>query len=107
MSSSQQPDKSAVLTVVSAALEDVLQQRGRAGATVDLDTRLVGGSAVLDSLGLVTLIVDLEQRLEETFGHSLTLANERAMSQANSPFLSVRSLTDYVHGLIVEAGAHA
>lgn len=107
MTAPQPPDPNAIAAIVMAAITDVLQQRGQADATVDLDTRLVGGSAVLDSLGLVTLIVDLEQRVEDELGHALTLANERAMSRANSPFLSVRTLTEYIHGLIVEATTHA
>jgi acyl carrier protein len=73
-----------------------------AAPTCDESTRLIGKSAVLDSMGLVTLIVDVEQQLEARYGVSIILADERAMSQARSPFASVGSLADYVCSLIEE-----
>ncbi|MBL8136740.1 MAG: hypothetical protein JNL48_08975 [Acidobacteria bacterium] len=102
MTQPQPPDREVVAALVMAATTDVMLQRGHADANVAPDTRLVGASAVLDSLGLVTLVVDLEQRVQDELGYGLTLANERAMSRTNSPFLSVGTLTDYIHGLIVE-----
>ncbi len=64
------------------------------------DTYLIGQDALLDSMGLVTLVVDLEQRLEEEYDLTLVLADERAMSQKNSPFRSVGSLADYICRMI-------
>ena len=60
----------------------------------------------LDSLGLVTLITDVEQRLEEEYDIALTLADDRAVSQRNSPFRSVQSLADYIALLIEEQQAN-
>ena len=64
------------------------------------ETRLVGEQAVLSSLGLVSLIVELEQTIEEQCGVALVLADERALSQKHSPFRSVGSLADYVSELV-------
>lgn len=105
MSVERVPQKSEIAGAVVAGVQEVLAQRGADIPDITPDTRLVGRSAVLDSLGLVTLIVDLEQRLETDFGVSLSLANERAMSQTKSPFRSVESLTDYVCELLAESGA--
>jgi acyl carrier protein len=66
------------------------------------DTRLIGRKGVLDSMGLVTLIVDVEQRLEEEHDIVVVIADERAMSQKHSPFRSVGSLTDYICQLVEE-----
>jgi acyl carrier protein len=66
------------------------------------DTRLIGREGMLDSMGLVTLIVDVEQRLEEQHDIVIVLADERAMSQKHSPFRSVGSLADYVCQLVEE-----
>lgn len=60
-------------------------------------TRLLGTSSVLDSMGLVTLVVDVEQQLEEQFDVVLILADERAMSQTRSPFVSVGAFVDYIY----------
>ena len=66
------------------------------------DTVLFGKSSELDSLGLVNLIISAEQKLEEEFGVNLTLADERAMSQKNSPFRTVISLAEYISLLLKE-----
>jgi acyl carrier protein len=66
------------------------------------NTRLFGGDAPLDSLELVTLIVNIEEAVEIELDHTITLANESAMSRRVSPFTSVGLLTDYVVELILE-----
>lgn len=63
-------------------------------------TRLFGGSGQLDSLGLVSLIVNIEEAIDDEFGISLILADEKAMSRRNSPFLRISNLIDYIHELI-------
>ena len=63
---------------------------------------IYGDNSPLDSLALVSLIVAVEQNIEDEFGISITLADERAMSQENSPFRSVRSLADYVETILKE-----
>ena len=57
---------------------------------------LYGLTGVLDSLGLVTLIVAIEQGLEDELGLVISLADERAMSQKNSPFRTIGTLADYI-----------
>ena len=66
------------------------------------DTVLFGESGKLDSLGLVNLIVATEQRLEELFGVTLILADERALSQKRSPFRTIGALAQYASQLLQE-----
>lgn len=83
--------------IVLASLQEVFVQGGLTPPeTVTDDTVLVGNDAVLDSLGVVQLIVEVEQRVEQTHNVSITLANDKAMSQRNSPFRTVGVLTDHV-----------
>ncbi|OQY50377.1 MAG: acyl carrier protein [Candidatus Parabeggiatoa sp. nov. 2] len=65
-------------------------------------TVLFGKFGQLDSLGLVNLIVAIEEKLQEECNVSITLADERAMSQRNSPFRTVASLIDYIAMLLNE-----
>jgi acyl carrier protein len=65
-------------------------------------TKLYGGSGVLDSLALVSLITDLEERVSDEFGEDIVLADEKAMSQRTSPFRNVESLGIYIHKLLKE-----
>jgi acyl carrier protein len=71
-------------------------------AILDESTRLIGKKAVLDSLGLVNLIISVEQEINDTNGVPITIADERAMSMEKSPFKSVGTLVDYICFLIDE-----
>jgi acyl carrier protein len=84
-------------TLVLASLRSVLSQKeGSPPELTGESTYLIGSGSLLDSLGLVNLIVDLEQRLADEYGISITLADERAMSQKHSPFRTVGSLAEYI-----------
>jgi hypothetical protein len=67
-------------------------------------TKLFGGSGVLQSMSLVSLIVDLEQKTSERFGKELVLADEKAMSRRTSPFRNVESLALYIQELLEDSG---
>lgn len=60
------------------------------------ETHLIGGRSPLDSIGLVTLIADLEGDVLREYGVSVTLADEKAMSLTVSPFRRVGTLVEYV-----------
>ena len=62
----------------------------------------LGRGGALDSLGLVNLIVAVEQVIETATGQSITLADERALSQKNSPFANIGSLAVYIQTLLNE-----
>jgi len=67
------------------------------------ETRLLGSESALDSMHLVSLIVAIEREVEDAFGVTVTLADERALSMKASPFRSIQSLADYVGILITDA----
>jgi D-alanine--poly(phosphoribitol) ligase subunit 2 len=69
-------------------------------------TPLYGRDGTLDSLALVTLIMDFEQAIHDKSAVSLTLASEKAMAQTSSPFRTVGSLADYAVQLIEEQCDH-
>jgi acyl carrier protein len=97
--------RSEIAGLVLSSLKDVLAVGGnnRPDPTqLGDDTRLIGREGVFDSMGLVTLIVDVEQRLEEEYDIVVVLADERAMSQKHSPFRSVGSLAAYICQLVEE-----
>ena len=62
------------------------------------DTPLFGGESNIDSLGLVSLLVDIEQKIEDEMNENITIADAAAMSQKNSPFRTVKSLTEFIAG---------
>jgi acyl carrier protein len=92
--------------IVVLSLQEVFAQTGETPpASITDDTVLVGNDAVLDSLGVVSLIVEVEQRLEAEHSVSVTLANDKAMSQKNSPFRTVGVLADHVVSMAQEAAS--
>ena len=66
----------------------------------DYDAALYGDNSKLDSMGLVSFIVGLEQNLEEKFNKSISLADERAMSQNTNPFKSINILAEYIFNIL-------
>jgi hypothetical protein len=68
-------------------------------------TSLFGVDATLDSLSLVSVIVDVEGEVGSVLGRSISLTDDRAMSQPVSPFDSVQTLLDYIMVLVVEVQA--
>jgi acyl carrier protein len=63
-------------------------------------TVLLGADGVFDSLGLVTLLIDVEEAIAETTGVEITLSDDRAVSARSSPFRTVGTLADYVQNLL-------
>jgi len=59
------------------------------------DAPLFAPGSPLDSLGLVSLLIDIEEALEDA-GCPVALSDARAMSQSQSPFRSVSSLIRHI-----------
>ncbi|MFO0596388.1 MAG: hypothetical protein U0228_13815 [Myxococcaceae bacterium] len=95
--------RDAVVTIIKKAVTEVMDQAGLPPPTsLSDDTVIVGKDAVLDSLGVVSLIVEVEQALEQQHDVAVTLASDKAMSQKNSPFRTVGVLADHVLETIKE-----
>jgi len=65
-----------------------------------IDTALFGKGGNLESIELVALIADVEEKIFDEFDVDIILADEKAMSQANSPFLTVKTLVEYIKILL-------
>ncbi len=59
-------------------------------------TVLFGKDGKLDSLGLVNLLVIIEQNIDDEFKIMITIADEKAMSQKRSPFRTIDTLVNYI-----------
>ena len=65
-----------------------------------LDSVLLGPSGNLDSLALVSLIIGVEEKIEEEFEITVTITDDLVMSGELSPFRTVGSLVEHIAGLI-------
>jgi len=98
-------DRAAILAVVLQAMERTNQMRTEAmRLAVSQEAPLFGPPSPLDSLGLVSLLIDVEEALDEA-GHPVILSDDRALSQSRSPFRTVSSLVEYIDGLLRESSA--
>lgn len=66
------------------------------------ETILFGLNSKIDSLSLVSVIVDLESYFFDELQVEISLTDDRAMTREISPFLSVSNLADYIEVLLAE-----
>lgn len=66
------------------------------------DALLYDPSSGLDSVNLVRLIIETEQKIEEAFGINISLTSEKAFSLQNTPFRTVETLATLILDLMQE-----
>jgi acyl carrier protein len=69
---------------------------------VNKDTVLFGQDSKIDSLSLVSVIVDLETVLSVDYNLDISLTDDRAMTREKSPFDSVKNMIEYIDELVKE-----
>ena len=60
------------------------------------ETVLLGKDGNINSITLVNLIVAIEESIEDELNVEITLADEKALSQKESPFRTIGTLIDYI-----------
>ena len=90
----------AIEQVILDALRNANLARDRsAQLVVAPGAPIFGPDSPLDSLGLVALLLDIEDALRDG-GCPVVLSDERAVSQKRSPFRTVATLVDYIGSLL-------
>ena len=91
------PTRAELVELIARTVRDVTAATPNpAPPGLDEGTRLFGRNGLLDSLTLVSVVLDVEQEVNERYGLSLSMADERSVSQERSQFRTVASLADYV-----------
>jgi len=90
-------NKKTVETAIFNAIETVNQQlpKDRQLAKSN-DTILIGENSPLDSVGVVNLIVAVEDNIQTAFGTSITLIEDAGSPDAQKPLRTIGNLIDYV-----------
>ena len=88
---------------VYAAVDEVNDQLPK-GAHIDksLDAPLYGAAGKLESLDFVTLIMEVEEKINREFGTDITIADENLLSKEKSPFSNLGTLIEYLQELVKE-----
>jgi acyl carrier protein len=81
---------------------DELNTQLPAGVSVEksLDAPLYGAGGKLESLDFVTLIMEVEEKINAEFGTDITIADENLLSKEKSPFSTLRTLIEYLEELL-------
>ena len=96
-------DTEAVASLIFEALAEHFEQSNSDDPVpTERDAVLYGADAVLDSLGLVNVVVAVEEKLLDVYDRDIWLTDERALTQPESPFRTVDSLTQYIVLLLEE-----
>jgi D-alanine--poly(phosphoribitol) ligase subunit 2 len=90
-------------SIILTQLREHLESTGTGLPDLGPDTPLLGRNGVVDSLGLVSVIVAVEQAIADELGLNVSLADERAFSQKSSPFRTVGTLAAYAAEVVTSA----
>src|SRR5262245_3199100 len=101
-------DVDRISKAVYAAVDDLNQQLP-AGVQIEksLDAPLNGASGKLESLDFVTLIMEVEEKINAEFGTDITIADENLLSKEKSPFSTLGTLIEYLQEILKEKEANA
>jgi acyl carrier protein len=90
-----------VLETIYQALRALNEERGH-DDQIDIspETCLFGEDSALDSLSLVSVIVDLETAASDQFDCAISLTDDKAMSRNPVPFSDVTALKNYILELL-------
>jgi D-alanine--poly(phosphoribitol) ligase subunit 2 len=92
-----------VTSLVIKAFQEVCDTMDIQGIdTPNAGTVLYGAGGCLKSLALVNLISVIEEKVYDQYNQDIVLANEKALSQARSPFNTIESLSQYVVTMLQE-----
>lgn len=95
--------RQSVEALVRAAVEDFnMENKPEKRISSAPETALFGTKGKLDSLGLVNLLVLVQEQIEDELEIAVVLADERAVSREKSPFRTIQSLSEYAYELIRE-----
>jgi hypothetical protein len=69
---------------------------GKSTAPLNSNSPLFAANGLLDSISLVSFLMEVEQRILERHRIPLLLVSDKALSQKSSPFVSVDALVGFI-----------
>ncbi len=99
MTEPHSPGENELLDLILAVLKEGPKREGE-DVQIGPATPLIGDNALLDSLGLVSLITGLEQRLDDEYGVVIAIAIDEAIVEDEGPLRTPATLVKYIRSLI-------
>ena len=95
-------DKEKIKSIIIGCVKDYLETKDNTEEIVNKltkDTPLIGNNSVLDSIGLVNIVVDIETEFLDN-NIEISLLSDKAMSSRISPFRSIGALSNFIYNQI-------
>ena len=93
-------ERKQILNLVLTCINETNEERPKEDQIIiDENMLLLAEGSSLDSLAIVSIIVDIENALSKELGKPLLLTDNDAMSQESSPFLNVSTLVNYIDSI--------
>ena len=97
--------KERVYNILADAVRETADEiPGQEEIEIKPDLLLVGLDSQLDSLGLVSLVVTAETKLQHEFGISVALVDDDVLDSQDSNLRTLDNLVDHVTGLLKAQG---
>lgn len=68
--------------------------------TINYDMLLLSEGSEIDSMIIVSIVVDLESELSDVFHKDISLTDDQAMTREISPFHNINNLVEYIMELL-------
>ncbi|MBL4613269.1 MAG: hypothetical protein JKY27_00115 [Magnetovibrio sp.] len=85
-----------ITAVIIRALNEILVERGLDTVKESDDPQLFGSGSVIDSLDLVSIVVQIEEAVRESEGRTAEIVDENSVISNDSPFRTVSTLSNLV-----------
>lgn len=90
-------NKEKLIDVILTELKVICEESGLDSGDIDGDTMLFGGTALIDSLALVGLIIKVEEYVFEKTGKEIQVIDEEAIiTDSTTPFQNAVTLAELV-----------
>ena len=86
-----------VKNIIINSLVSVLEENNIKNISVNDNTEIFGSKSIIDSLQLINLIVKIEEDVYDQTGKEIIVVDDEAVIVGNSPFQTVKSLTEFVY----------
>ncbi len=81
--------------IIKTVVKDYLEAQDNY-LDITSETVLFGDNTVLDSIGLVNIVIDLESTFLDK-GYEISLTSDVAMSRRQSPFRNISTLANFIN----------
>jgi acyl carrier protein len=94
------------IAIAVYAAVDELNEQFPANSQIDksVDAPLYGAGGKLESLDFVTLIMEVEEKINAEFGTDITIADDNLLSKEKSPFSTLGTLLAYLDEVLKDKG---